>query len=182
MPRCKSCKNKFEVKQFNQKYCLEVECQTVRAVENLQKIKRKKAKEWKQRKKKLSEDLETIQSLMKKAQKAFNTYIRERDKGKKCISCNNHLKGKFDAGHYYSSGGHKAVTFDENNTFGQCVACNQHKHGNLIEMQKGVIKRIGACKYKELTDKAYKTVKYTRTELKELIKHYKEKVKELKNK
>ena len=94
-------------------------------------------------KKQLKEELETVQSLMKKAQKYFNTYIRERDKKKPCVSCGQPLGHKFDAGHYFSSGTHKAVTFDERNVHGQCVACNQHKHGNLLNYQTGIQERIG---------------------------------------
>jgi hypothetical protein len=141
---------------------------------------KQKQKDWKKRKKKLKEELLTVQDLMKLAQASFNAYIRQRDKDKPCISCDNKLVGKFDAGHFYSSGGHKAVTFDENNVHGQCVACNQHKHGNLLEYQPRLIERIGQHEYDELTNLSKQTRKYTREELKTLTKHYKDKLKALK--
>ena len=77
MPRCKHCKEKFEAKHFNQKYCFKPEC--VKAW-----VETAKVKNWKKEKKELKESLETVQSLMKKAQKYFNTYIRGRDKKKPC--------------------------------------------------------------------------------------------------
>ena len=126
-------------------------------------------------------ELETVQSLMKKAQKAFNSYIRQRDKGKPCISCDTPLKGKFDAGHYVSSGSSKALTFNEDNVHGQCVHCNQHKHGNLIGYREGLIKRIGMKKVKNLEKRRHEIAKYIREELKQIEREYKQKLKQLKD-
>ena len=44
-----------------------------------------KSKELKKEKKRLKDELETVQSLTKKAQRYFNVYIRERDKNKLCV-------------------------------------------------------------------------------------------------
>jgi hypothetical protein len=173
MPRCKHCKEKFEPVRFNQKFCLEAECVAVW-------VEQEKAKSWLKKKKEMKRDLETVQDLMKKAQKVFNEFIRLRDKDKPCISCNRLLKGKFDAGHYHSSGGHKAVTFHEDNVHGQCVYCNRSLHGNLINYQLGIAKRIGADKLIELNGRAHDEYKPTREELRHLINFYKEKVAELK--
>ena len=173
MPRCKNCKDKFEAKHFNQKYCFKPECVKVW-------VETAKVKNWKKEKKELKEKLETVQSLMKKAQKYFNTYIRERDKKKPCVSCGQTLGAKFDAGHYFSSGTHKAVTFDERNVHGQCVACNQHKHGNLLNYQTGIQERIGADELIELHAKAHEIRKYSREELRDIIEEYKQKTKALK--
>jgi hypothetical protein len=89
------------------------------------------------------------------------------------------LENKFDAGHYFSSGGHKSITFDEDNVHGQCVACNQWKHGNLINYQLGIEQRIGADRLLDLHAKAHQTKKYTREELRNLIAVYKEKIKKM---
>lgn len=170
MPRCKNCKDKFEPIRFNHKFCLKDEC--IKAF-----VEETKAAAWKNTKKKWTNELKTTSDWLKEAQKVFNTYIRARDKGKPCISCEGKLGSKFDAGHYFSSGGHKAVTFDEDNVHGQCVACNQYKHGNLLNYQIGIEKRIGADKLIELHEKAHKTRKYTTDELQEIIFIYKEKLK-----
>ena len=168
--RCKNCKEKFEPIRFLHKYCLKDEC--VRAF-----VAEAKEKMWKQTKVKMKNELKTTSDWMKEAQKVFNQYIRLRDKHKPCVSCYSKLGVKFDAGHYFSSGGHKAVTFDEDNVHGQCVACNQYKHGNLLNYQIGIEKRIGADRLLTLHEKAYQTRKYSADELKEIIKTYKNKIK-----
>ena len=172
MPRCKNCKQKFEQVRFNQKFCLDPEC--VKAW-----VSEAKDQNWKKTKKKMQADIETVQELMKAAQIVFNKFIRIRDKDKLCISCGLKLENKFDAGHYFSSGGHKAITFHEDNVHGQCVACNQWKHGNLIQYQIGIEQRIGGDRLMQLHEKAHKAAKYTREELRELIANYKQKIKNL---
>tara|TARA_R110002110_G_scaffold107847_9_gene269742 strand:- start:7792 stop:8310 length:519 start_codon:yes stop_codon:yes gene_type:complete len=172
MPRCKNCKEKFEAVHFNQKYCFKSECSKVW-------IDKAKEHNWKKEKKILKDELETVQSLTKKAQRYFNTYIRERDKHKLCISCEKPLERKFDAGHYFSTN-HKNVTFNENNVHGQCVFCNQHQHGNLLNYQIGIEKRIGGEELLKLHEEAHKIRKFTREELKEIIELYKQKKKKFK--
>jgi hypothetical protein len=170
MPRCKNCKDKFEPVRFNQKFCLKDEC--IKAfVEDV------KQKEWKKTKAKLKNDLKTTTDWLKEAQKVFNTFVRLRDQGKPCVSCGGSLGEKYDAGHYFSMGGHKAVTFNEDNVHAQCVTCNRYKHGNLLEYQIGIEKRIGPERLLELHEKAHETRKYTPDELKYIIHTYKEKIK-----
>jgi len=171
MPRCKNCKEKFEPIRFNHKYCLKDEC--IRAF-----VAETKEKMWKQTKVRMKNELKTTSDWMKEAQKVFNQYIRLRDKHKPCVSCESKLGSKYDAGHYFSSGGHKAVTFNEDNVHGQCVACNQYKHGNLLNYQIGIEKRIGAERLLQLHEKAHQTRKYSADELQELIKTYKQKIKD----
>jgi hypothetical protein len=170
MPRCKNCKEKFEPIRFNHKYCLKDEC--VRAF-----VAEAREQQWKQTKTRMKENLKTTSDWLKEAQVVFNKYIRERDKHKPCISCGSKLGDKFDAGHFWSSGGHKAVTFNEDNVHGQCVACNQWKHGNLINYREGLLKRIGEPKYEKLSQLANQTRRYSAEELKEIIKTYKNKIK-----
>jgi len=172
MPRCKNCREKFEPKHFNQKYCFKPDC--VKAW-----VTSAKKSNWKKEKKKLKEELETVQSLTKKAQRYFNAFIRERDKGKPCVSCGKKLGSKFDAGHYFSST-HKNTTFDENNVHGQCVRCNRDLHGNLLNYQLGIQERIGASELIRLHEEAHKIRKFSREELKDIIELYKEKLKNLK--
>ena len=166
--RCKNCRDKFDPIHFNAKYCSKDKCRKVW-------IETAKVKQWTKEKKARKEKLETVQDLMKKAQKVFNTWIRKRDKSKglNCISCGKALGVKYDCGHYFSSGGHKNVTFDEENCHGQCVYCNQHLHGNLLNYQIGIAERIGADRLIELNGRAHKTRNFTRDELKEIIKKYK---------
>ena len=172
MPRCKNCKEKYEAKHFNQKYCFNPGCVKVW-------VETAKQKNWKKEKKELKEKLETVQSLTKKAQTYFNAYIRARDKHKTCVSCDKPLGSKFDAGHYYSAGGFGSVRFNELNVHGQCVYCNQHLHANLLNYQIGIEQRIGGEALIELHEQAHKVRKYTREELRDIIEIYKRKIKEI---
>ena len=170
--KCRNCKEYFRPERTLQHYCLEPEC--VKAW-----IKSEKEKEWKLKKKKLKEDLKTSQDWMNEAQKVFNKYIRLRDKDKPCISCGNPKPKKVNAGHFYSSGGHKFLTFDESNVHLQCEHCNSFLSGNLHDYRKNIVQRIGLCELQRLDREAQKTAKYTVEELKELINTYKGKIKAL---
>lgn len=138
-------------------------------------------KAWAKKKKDMKEKLLTVQELMKTAQIVFNKYIRLRDAGRKCISCGQMPK-KENAGHYFSAGTHTAVRYDEMNVHLQCEHCNTYLSGNLIEYRKGLLSKIGYDKYALLEAKANDTRKFTKEELFEIIKIYKEKINEIKNK
>jgi hypothetical protein len=171
MPRCKNCKEKFEPIRFNQKYCLKDKCLRVFVAET-------KEKQWKQTKTRMKENLKTTSDWLKEAQAVFNKYIRERDKGLNCISCNKPPLKK-NCGHYYSQGGHSNVRYDEDNCHLQCEHCNTYLSGNLLNYQIGIEKRIGAERLIELQGRAHLEKKWSVDELKELIKKYKEKYKQL---
>lgn len=172
MPRCKNCKEKFDAKHFNQKFCFRSACVKVW-------VETAKVKNWKKTKKEWKQKNESISSLMKKAQKVFNAYIRKRDHGRECASCDTILTTEYDAGHYFSSGGFKSVTYNEANCWGQCRKCNHFLSGNLIEYQIKIQQRIGADHLLELYTEAHKEKKYTRDELNEIVEKYKKKIKEL---
>ena len=169
--RCKNCKQKFEPIRFNMKYCTETECLKAFSEEIKQKT-------WKQKKTKMKEDLKTTQDWLKEAQTIFNHFIRLRDNGLWCISCGLPPKKK-NAGHYFSSGGHSNVRFDEDNVHLQCEACNTYLSGNLLNYQIGIEKRIGASKLIELQGKAHLEKRWTIEEIKEIIRIYKNKVNQL---
>lgn len=172
MPRCKNCKEKFEPIRWNHKYCLKDEC--IKAF-----VAEVKEKTWKQTKTRMKNELKTTQDWLKEAQIVFNKYIRERDNGQLCISCNTIPKKK-NAGHYFSSGGHSNVRFDEDNVHLQCEHCNTYLSGNLLNYQIGIEKRIGTERLIELQAKAHLEKRWTVDELKEIIKEYKTKLIQLK--
>ena len=170
--RCKNCKEKFEPIRFNAKYCLKDEC--VRAF-----VAEAKEKQWKQTKTRMKADLKTTSDWLKEAQVVFNKYIRERDKGLNCISCDKPPLKK-NCGHYYSQGGHSNVRFDEDNCHLQCEHCNTYLSGNLLNYQIGIEKRIGADRLIELQGRAHLEKRWSVDEIKELIKKYKEMYNQLK--
>jgi hypothetical protein len=170
--RCKNCKEKFEPIRFNHKYCLKDEC--VRAF-----VAEAKEKQWKQTKTRMKADLETVQDIVKATQMVFNKYIRERDKDELCISCKQKPK-KENAGHFYNANNHWNVRFDEDNVHLQCERCNSFLSGNLLEYRTNLISKIGQERFDQLEARARVTRKFTKDELKELIKKYKEKYNQLK--
>lgn len=173
MKKCKNCKDLFTpIRSTLEKYCQKSECIRVW-------VETEKQKAWTKKKKQAKADMLTVQDYVKMAQQVFNSFIRKRDSGKHCISCDSKLIGKFDAGHYFNANNHWAVRFDENNVHGQCVQCNQHKHGNLIEYGVRLEKLIGPDEFAILREDAYKLRKFTIDELKGIIAEYKRKLKEL---
>ena len=136
-------------------------------------------KQWKLEKRVLKEKMKTKSDYLRELQTVFNKYVRLRDYGKPCISCGNILRGKYDAGHCYSVGAYPNLRFDEDNVHGQCVACNQHRHGNLNEYVINLPKRIGKKRYKELINRRNEPKNYTVSEVKEMIALYKLKCKEI---
>lgn len=178
MKKCKECRQPFEPRFSTlERYCWNSDCKLIEALQKLEQKKKSESKEWSERKSKLKKDMLTVQDYLKLAQQVFNKFIRERDKDYTCISCGNELTGKFDAGHYFNANNHWNVRFDELNVNGQCVYCNQHLHGNLIEYRKRLIELIGVKSVEDLEEKARITRKFTREELKEIINIYKNKLK-----
>lgn len=179
MKKCKNCQSKFNPKLFNQKYCLKDDCISVMTKEAIQKANEKKKKEWNKRKSKLKESVKTHKDYLRDLQIVFNKFIRLRDKDKGCISCGKELKGKSDAGHFYSVGSSPSVRFNELNVHGQCVYCNQHLHGNIHAYTELLPQRIGVPMFQQLKRLRNESNKYTIEELKELKEHYKNKIKYL---
>jgi hypothetical protein len=139
-------------------------------------IQIQKLKDWNKKKKKLVEELKTVNDYLKIAQQVFNKYIRQRDTGLNCISCNKPCK-KENAGHYYSQGGHSNVRFNEDNVHLQCEHCNTYLSGNLLNYQIEIKERIGAERLMNLQAIAHDVKKWSKDELKELIQVYKQKLK-----
>jgi len=141
--------------------------------------KRKGDANWRKEKKERKEKLMTASDWRNLLQKVFNTYIRTRDKGKPCVTCNKPFKGKFDAGHYYSVGSYPNLRYNEDNVHGQCVRCNRDLHGNLAEYAILLPMRIGQDRFDLLTAEKNSVLKLSVDEIQGLIAEYKRKTKEL---
>ena len=177
MKKCKECRDPFEPRFSTlEKYCWKHECKFIEAMQKVEQKKKSESKEWSERKSKLKKEMLTVQDYLKLAQQVFNQYIRKRDEGKNCISCQKPPLKK-NAGHYFNANNHWNVRFDELNVHLQCEACNTYLSGNLIEYGINLEKLIGADEFIILREKAYQTRKFTRDELKEIIIIYKNKLK-----
>ena len=170
--RCRNCKEKFEPIRFNMKYCLNDECVRVW-------VESEKAKQWKVKKQKMKKELLTLSDYTKILQQLVNKFVRLRDKGLPCISCQKPIKGKTDAGHLYSVGNYPSVRFHESNINAQCITCNQYNGGMVNDYRINFVKRYSESELNTLDLLAHETRKYSIPELKEMIVEYKNKIKEL---
>ena len=173
--RCKNCKEKFDPKQFNRKFCYKDACIDA----YFEHLKKQASKKWNKEKKIRKEKLQTTQDLMKIAQTTFNKWIRLRDKNTPCISCRNPVPKKVNAGHYIASGKSKFLTFNEDNVHLQCEYCNTYLHGNLLDYRINLINKIGIERVEYLENNRHKVKRYTKQELREIISVYKIKVKSI---
>lgn len=168
--KCKYCKEPFTPITTLQKNCFEPNCVT-------DWINETKQKAWQKKKAKLKAELMTVQDYVKIAQQVFNKYIRLRDAGNVCISCNKKPL-KENAGHFYNANNHWNVRFNELNVHLQCEYCNTYLSGNLINYRENLLKKIGIEEFDLLSVEATKTRKFTIEELKEIINTYKKKIKQ----
>lgn len=115
---------------------------TIVAIERAQKsAERKRKKETREAR----ERLKTRSDWLRDAQKEFNRYIRLRDKGKPCISCDKPDDGTHQrhASHYRSVGACSALRYNTFNVWASCAQCNGVKSGNLIEYRIRLRKLVG---------------------------------------
>ena len=126
--------------------------------------------------------LDTKPMLTKRAQTAFNAFVRARDAGKPCISCGKPYDSRpnmWDCGHYRGVGSAVHMRFTEDNAAGQCKHCNNYLAGNVVEYRKGLIDRIG-LEVVELIERDQTLRRYTREGLQEIARHYNAEARRLK--
>jgi len=171
--KCKHCGDQFTPFNSMQQTCTKVECC----------VSHGKVLQKKQNKKELIEyraKNKTRSDWIKEAQKAFNAFIRERDKNLPCVSCGcftndyNLITGsRWDAGHYRSIGSAPELRFTEINCFRQCVKCNRNLSGNIVEYRRNLITRISE---KEMIwlEGHHEPQKWTIDDLQEITKYYRD--------
>lgn len=175
--KCKSCKTEFTPTRSMQQVC-SPECAFISVKANNDKQKRKEAIKDRLSVRKRLDAMQTLSQLKKKAQTAFNAFIRARDEGKPCISCGRYHDGQYHAGHYRSVGSAPELRFEELNVWKQCQPCNTHLSGNLINYRRALVEKIG-IEAVEWLEGHHKQKKYTREQLKELASEYRAKTKVL---
>lgn len=144
--KCRVCK-----KPFIKRSIAHVACSSDCAL-SIVRAKKEKAerKEIKERK----EKLKTRSDWLREAQVAWNRYVRLRDHGLQCASCGarpaQKRGGTMDCSHYRSVGSAPHLRFHLHNAAAACVRCNRDLSGNVVELRKGLIERIGLQKVEEL--------------------------------
>jgi len=118
-----------------------------------------------------------------KAQKAFNEFIRLRDAGLGCISCDkpSDWGGQWHAGHYKTVGARPDLRFNEDNVHKQCSQCNNFLSGNLAQYRIALIAKIGSQRVLMLEIDIETPKKYTASDYAAIHAEYSAKIKELKS-
>ena len=173
MPRCRVCKSKY-VAQYNtlQATCGEVACAIThgRKLQTKDQKAKDKAFKTKVRANDRSWHVKTLQTV-------FNRFIRLRDHGDLCISCQTIPKKK-NAGHYKSTGAAPELRFNELNCHLQCEYCNSYNSGAVDKYRPNLVNKIGLANV-EWLEGPHEPKKYTIPELQDMIKAYRAKVKKL---
>lgn len=166
--KCKICADKFEPLKTTQQVCGWA-CAVAMATKQREAKERKAYKIAK-------EKLKTKGDYLREAQIVFNRWIRLRDEGKNCISCDKPMHKKINAGHYRSVGACPELRFDELNVHAQCEHCNSFLSGNIILYRQNLIKKLGIDTVEWLEGK-HEPNHYTIEQIVELKKEYSAKIK-----
>lgn len=118
-------------------------------------------------------------AYMKKAQTAFNAWVRERDADQSCISCGRHHQGQWHAGHYRTVAGSPELRFEPLNVWKQCAPCNNHKSGDIVNYRIELVRRIGADAV-EWLEGPHEPKRYSIDDLKQIKAKYQAMTRELK--
>lgn len=115
---------------------------------------------------------------MKRAQSAFNAWVRARDAGQPCISCGRVHQGQNHAGHYRPAGSNPELRFEPDNCHLQCAPCNSHLSGNLTSYRPALIAKIGLERV-EWLEGPHEPKRYRKEDYQAIEAEYKAKLKEL---
>ena len=121
--------------------------------------------------------IKTKSDWMKEAQVEFNKYIRLRDSGQVCISCQKPAK-KANAGHFKTTKAYPELRFNEDGCHLQCEHCNTYLSGNIAAYRINLIKKIGLDKVEWLEGK-HPPAKLTIDDIMAIKVHYRNKAKGL---
>lgn len=184
MTACKVCKTDFVKSKPLQNVC-GFDCAMVQGHAKAKAIKAKRDRLDRAETRQKLADMATKPELTALAQKAFNAYVRMRDYGLKCISCNNPIAwdgektgGVVDCGHYLSVGARVNLRFTEDNAAAQCKKCNNFLAGNAVNYRIGLVKRIGLARVEAL-ECDHELKHYSKDDLRAIAAKYKQMTKEL---
>lgn len=180
LKKCKECKGGFVPSRP-----LQYVCSPICGINYSRKLNEKKeAKARKEDTKQRKENLKTHKDWLKDLQTVFNQFIRERDKNEGCISCGTKKTNiQYAAGHFFTVGGFPNVRFDQDNVHKQCnKKCNLELSGNIQDYRPRLIEKIGIERFEALELRARsQPLKLSIPEIKDLIREYRQKIKQLKN-
>jgi hypothetical protein len=177
--RCRGCREYFPEDtciRVPLGYFCSMSCASQHGTAKAKKARDKKAKQdHTKAKRKLKDEDKSFQD--KKAQTIFNKFIRLRDAGEPCISCQKPPRKK-NAGHYLSRGAHPELRFHPLNCHLQCEHCNSFKSGNQSLYRASLIKKIGVAEV-EWIEGPHEAKRYTIANLKTIQRWFIRKTKRL---
>ena len=118
-------------------------------------------------------------TLVKNLDAVFSQYIRRKDAKNEiatCVTCGKEDHwSKLQNGHW-ASRRHYSTRWDERNCNVQCSGCNVFRAGEIYLYTKYLCSKYGDNFPEELYKLSQKTVKFTDTDLQDMINYYKEKL------
>ena len=185
--RCPECGVKYVPMRKVQPTCGDQSCETLFALKVIAKAERKREKIQRAADRQKLESLKPAKYWRAILKREMHLYVRLRDEGKPCISCDTILErkgrvgGDYDAGHCRSVGSAKHLEFDERNIHGQCKHCNDAMGGNYHEYRNRLPARIGQEAFDALMcDQDDR--KYSIEQIKSMTAHYRKLISEIRNK
>lgn len=118
-------------------------------------------------------------TLVKNLDSVFSQYIRQKDAKNEiatCVTCGkkDHWS-KLQNGHW-ASRRHYSTRWDERNCNVQCSSCNVFRSGEIYLYTKYLCSKYGDNFPEELYKLSQKSIKFTDTDLQDMINYYKEKL------
>jgi hypothetical protein len=174
--KCRICKAEYTKRSITHKVC-STECSKLY-------VEKENAREERRFIKARKLAIKPRSAYLKEAKTTLHAYIRARDEGKCCISCNKILikagavGGDYDAGHFRSVGSAKHMEFVEENIHGQCKYCNNYLAGASIAYRIGLITRYG-LPFVEFIETDNTPRKLTISDFEAMKIYYKRKIKSL---
>jgi hypothetical protein len=163
---CKSCRSDFvPVRPQLQRVCSASCAIAIVKVKQAQRA----AKQQRQDKQRIK----TKAKWLQEAQTEFNKFIRLRDAGHPCISCQKPPK-KANAGHYKTTKAYPELRFNEDGCHIQCEHCNTYLSGNISAYRVNLIAKIGIERVEWLESK-HETKHYSIDDIKAIKTLYREK-------
>lgn len=187
--KCKICGEWFHPQYANIWWCcpehgaiyaLELRArQKVKETAKRLKAEKKAEMEGRKRAAERRQEVKPLSHFRNQAQRAFNDFIRYRDRHLPCISCGRHHDGQYHAGHFRTTGANPELRFNEDNCHRQCAPCNNHLSGNLINYRPALILKIGQTRFDALMGQ-HELPKWGRDDFIRIRDEYRAKLKELK--
>ena len=146
--KCRECKELFWPESSWQVICsFKCGIKQLKKTKDKRLVKKKKAFNAETRRRK--DAIKTKSQWLNELQTVINKYVRIRDKGKPCISCDKPDNGQHQrhASHFKSVGSNTALRFNLWNIHAGCSKCNNHLSGNIGEYMPKLINKIGQEKY-----------------------------------